>query len=186
MRVTPPKQKCHPCGGFFVCAGGWNENPPVRQQNVRGTFRGTPVRLKRNGGPEPHAAKDDWIARRARVAGVVRAFFAARTRARRVLLASHGYSLRSGGGVGHAVTSGDIARLIPSYQWTNGFKHVVHVVGRLAHAHETELLSPSPLAVAGRGKGSLIAASRARTSGIAARRPAFPLHRVHGRSRIFR
>jgi len=26
------KQKCHPCGGFFVCAGGWDENPPVRKR----------------------------------------------------------------------------------------------------------------------------------------------------------
>jgi len=37
---------------------------PELQPDVWGTFRWTPVRLKRNGGPEPHAAKDGWIALR--------------------------------------------------------------------------------------------------------------------------
>jgi len=44
--------------------GGCDENSLVRPIEVRGTLVETPMRIERNGGPEPHAAKNGWIAMR--------------------------------------------------------------------------------------------------------------------------
>ena len=56
-------QEKDPYGSFFLAGGETGlRRLVVRQLNVRGTFSSTLVRDKRSGGPEPHAAKDGWIA----------------------------------------------------------------------------------------------------------------------------